>query len=246
MTQSLYYERLFVGKGLRSYLHNARFHWLNRQLKKSYERQQTISVLDFGCHDAIGLQLLASPPGLYVGVDYAHEAIALARARYGDLPNARFECCQTPAQFSAMSFPVFDVVMALETLEHLHPDELEPYLELLSNRCCGHAYFTVPNEQGLSFAAKYVFQKLFHPAEQIEPYTLKEYFSASCGQMNRVPRIVGGHKGFSWRHCVKSIEKFFSIIATHRLPINLPPGSPAFGIAIQAKPKTRLIENHNV
>ena len=151
------------------------------------------------------------------------------------------------AQFSAMSFPVFDVVMALETLEHLHPDKLEPYLERLSNQCRGHAYrFTVPNEQGLSFAAKYAFQKLFHPAEQIEPYTLKEYFRASCGQMNRVPRIVGGHKGFSWRHCVQSIKKFFSIIATHRLPINLPPGSPAFGIAIQAKPKTRLIENHNV
>jgi SAM-dependent methyltransferase len=75
------------------------------------------SVLDAACGEGYGSALLAGVAASVVGVDIDEEAVAHARARYGERANLRFE----RGDCTALDVPAggFDVVVSFETLEHL-------------------------------------------------------------------------------------------------------------------------------
>jgi len=80
------------------------------------------STLDFGCGDGRLLhELSRDSSSRLVGVDSSHRALALARGmNMGPQGETKIEFCSTLNQVQG----VFDVVTAVETLEHLADEEL--------------------------------------------------------------------------------------------------------------------------
>ena len=87
------------------------------------------SILDFGCGDGRLLyELSRNFPGRLVGVDSSHRALALARSmNMGPRGETQIEFCNSLDQVQG----VFDVVTAIETLEHIPDEELLPVLTKL-------------------------------------------------------------------------------------------------------------------
>ena len=106
------------------------------------------TVLDFGCGEGFVLDELAARgvdlPG-YEGLDLRADALAEARARW---PEKRFTCANLfdPAFDNRR----FDVVMAVQVLEHL----IEPAatLQRLVALACGALVLTVPHEPWFQLA----------------------------------------------------------------------------------------------
>tara|TARA_B100000949_G_scaffold229162_1_gene237728 strand:- start:148 stop:660 length:513 start_codon:yes stop_codon:yes gene_type:complete len=100
------------------------------------------TVLDFGCGEGFVLDELEERGVAlsgYEGVDLREDALAEARRRR---PDQGFTCANLfdPA-FDGRKF---DLVMSLETLEHLF--EPERALKRLASLSSGHLLLTVPNE----------------------------------------------------------------------------------------------------
>jgi GT2 family glycosyltransferase/SAM-dependent methyltransferase len=80
-----------------------------------------LRVLDVACGEGYGSALLAQTALSVHGVDISAEAVAHARAEYGNLDNVAFE----RASATELPFPDahFDAVISFETLEHLQEQE---------------------------------------------------------------------------------------------------------------------------
>jgi SAM-dependent methyltransferase len=78
-------------------------------------------VLDAACGEGYGSALLSRAAAGVVGVDVDAASVAHARARYGSLPNLRYE--QADATALPFSPSAFDLVVSFETLEHLAAQE---------------------------------------------------------------------------------------------------------------------------
>lgn len=78
-------------------------------------------VVDAACGEGYGSALLAGVAAEVTGVDLSEQAIAHARARYGDKGNLRF------VQASVAKLPLpdasADLIVSFETIEHLHQQE---------------------------------------------------------------------------------------------------------------------------
>lgn len=100
------------------------------------------SVLDFGCGEGYILDMLDARNvelSQYEGLDLRTDALASARTRW---PNERFTCANLFDP--AFDDKRFDMVMALEVLEHLY--EPEKALERLVSLTDRALLLTVPNE----------------------------------------------------------------------------------------------------
>jgi SAM-dependent methyltransferase len=79
-------------------------------------------VLDAACGEGYGSALLARHGAEVVGVDVSAEAIAHARARYGESPQLRFVHADCTA-LDDFDGPGFDLIASFETLEHLQAQD---------------------------------------------------------------------------------------------------------------------------
>lgn len=78
-------------------------------------------VLDAACGEGYGSALLARAAASVVGIDIAADAVTHARARYGSLPNLRFE--QGDCTALTLADRSFDLIVSFETLEHVAAQE---------------------------------------------------------------------------------------------------------------------------
>ncbi|MCM2355686.1 MAG: class I SAM-dependent methyltransferase, partial [Arenimonas sp.] len=90
-------------------------------------------VLDAACGEGYGSALMARAGATVLGVDLSGEAVAHARARYGDVPGLRFETGDATA-LDALPDAGFDLVLSFETLEHVQAQEamLDGFARLLA------------------------------------------------------------------------------------------------------------------
>ena len=79
-------------------------------------------VLDAACGEGYGSALLAGSATSVLGVDLAPTAIEHARTRYAAQANLRFEAGDVTA-LDALPAASFDLIVSLETLEHVHAQE---------------------------------------------------------------------------------------------------------------------------
>lgn len=79
-------------------------------------------VLDAACGEGYGSALLADVATSVLGVDIDAEALAHARARYGSRANLHYERGDATA-LDALADASFDLVVSLETLEHVEAQE---------------------------------------------------------------------------------------------------------------------------
>jgi 2-polyprenyl-3-methyl-5-hydroxy-6-metoxy-1,4-benzoquinol methylase len=218
-----YNERLF-SPGLRGRIHSARFRWLASAVARHGCAARR--VLELGCFDGKSIDYLPSAPEVYEGFDADWEGgLALARARWAQHPNYRFHSCDRPEQLEAPGR--FDVAIMMETLEHLPPAMVEPYLRRLAELTQGCIFATVPNEKGIVFLAKYLIKRL---AGEAEPYRTAEVVYATLGQLHKVARHE--HKGFDYRAAIAAVGRHFDVLEVSGYPLPLLPAALNFGVCI--------------
>lgn len=220
-----YNERLF-SSGIRKKLHTSRFYWVANSLISLQCRYE--SVLELGCFDGKIMDYLPSKPLRYLGLDANWEGgLNLARERWGTESGFRFEECHTPQDMN-LNNEMFDISLCMDTLEHVPPAMVEPYLYQLSQVTRKYILISVPNEKGIMFLLKFLVKKLF--SGDTQDYTFYEAISATLGRMENVVRRE--HKGFDYETLLESISKNFKIYGISGYPFPFLPVWLNFGVGI--------------
>lgn len=230
ISEAGYNERLFT-KGIRRKLHSARFEWLVKSLLRLGCESDT--VLELGCFDGKVIDYLPNKPTHYRGLDANWEGgLDIAKERWRTEKNYVFKYCTTPEEMG-IAEEKYDISICMETLEHVPPQIVAPYLEKLAEATKEYCFVTVPNEIGIVFFFKHIVKLLL--GGDPYNYTLKEFIYETLGNTEKVQRST--HKGFNYNDLVTTISDYFEIIEISGLPLTFAPASLNFGIGIIGKPK---------
>jgi 2-polyprenyl-3-methyl-5-hydroxy-6-metoxy-1,4-benzoquinol methylase len=205
-----YNERLFSSGGIRSRFHLRRYHWLVARVREL--GISAADVLDLGCYDAKTidfLELSGVSIKHYSGFDANWEGgVEAAFDRWRDRPEVQIRQCVRPEEMILAPGELFDVAICMETLEHVPPSLVEPYLRKISDVLRGYLFVTVPIERGAGFLIKHSVKKLLGIENQ--EFSLREFVNSTLGRLHRVDR--DDHKGFDDRLLVTQIAKYFDIL----------------------------------
>ena len=225
-----YNERLFSGKGLRSYLHNSRFMWFQNTLIRLGIGE--VNVVEIGCFDGRLLNFFPVEPRTYLGLDAGWEGgLTEAQEKYKNNRCWRFEQAVDAGALNRIPDNTFEIGAAMETIEHISPDLVDDYLAELARVVNGHILITVPNEKGIVFLAKWIIKKVF--LGSAEQYTFAELLSATFGRMKKVVR--NEHKGFDYEELERQVSKHFQVICVEGIPFGFAPKCLSFTIGILAR-----------
>jgi 2-polyprenyl-3-methyl-5-hydroxy-6-metoxy-1,4-benzoquinol methylase len=232
--QASYNERLFSG-GIRGFVHNARFHWLSRSVAEM--NCELSSVLEIGCYDGKAIDFLPSRPLKYKGFDANYEnALELAAAKWKECPNYEFSFATSAADLRLSVDERFDVAIAMETLEHIAPDLVEPYLAKIAHHLRGYFFVTVPNEKGPVFLLKWLIKRFVLRDRNV--YSVSDVINHTFGRLHKVPRDE--HKGFDYEKLVTHVARHFDIVSVSAIPLGFMPPYLSYGAGIIARSKRRL------
>lgn len=231
--KNTYNERLFSG-GLRARLHLARFHWLNQRLKQ-YLPDSNVNVMELGCFDARSMHHFPSPPTRYLGINANWEGgLDLARQRFSRHPDYSFLAANHPQQVE-IAEASFNVILSLETLEHVPPPDVSGWLRLFKNglKRDGLLLVTIPNEKGPLFAIKHLAKLAVYGKS--ERYTLREFMCATLGRSDQIKRHE--HKGFDWELLQREISEYFNVIECQGVQFPSLPSWMSPQIGLVARPR---------
>jgi hypothetical protein len=224
-----YNERLFRS-GLRRRFHMARFAWVTRMVRR--HGIPCDAVLEIGCFDGRLLDHLPCRPVRYAGFDANWEGgLDDARRRFGAAPEWRFTEARRAEDMGLGPGERFDLAVSLETLEHVPPAEVEPYLRTVAEHLDGHFLITVPNEIGPVFLFKWLVRVAKSPSRGRHGF--REIVWATLGLARRIPRHE--HKGFDYRHLVAQVNRHFDVISVTGHPFGILPAWLCPGIGIVAR-----------
>lgn len=228
-----YNERLFK-KGWRKYLHESRYLWLHNKIKQL--NVVSPSILELGCFDAKTIDYLPYGFSEYVGYDANWEGgLVAGQKKWKDDPNVQLIECYQLSDFNPEAAK-FDCAIAMETLEHLKLVELESYIRKIAAATRKYFFVSVPYEKGFPLLLKHLFKSVRFKVD--EPYRLPELYHAVTGDLKKVERVEGGHKGFDHNELIKLLSKYFEIIEVKGLPFTSLPLSMNFSVAIIAKARS--------
>ncbi|MEP7152708.1 MAG: hypothetical protein ABI856_13450 [Nitrospira sp.] len=198
---------------------------------------QQVKIIELGCHDGKTLEFLDTEPKQYVGLDANWEGgLDLGRLKWKDRPHVTFQQCVKPDDITIPETP-HDVGICMETLEHIPPDLVGPYLKTLSAAIDGYLFITVPIERGAVFLIKHGLKKILRmqdvPFDTIET---AEFLNSVMGRLDRVKRYQ--HKGFDDRLLVKQVNEYFDVLNVSGIFPGLPLLSLNLTIGIVAKTKS--------
>lgn len=192
-------------------------------------------VLEIGCADCKLYEVLSREIALdYTGIDIGREVLTDALRRYGGAPNfnALYHSATDLAGLEA------DVVIALETLEHIPEHEVVRIVEAVAALRPKRFICSVPVEVGPAVWLKNVGSALCGYNRHGE-YTWRETLFAGLYQLDRIPAHTQGHKGFDWRWLAQTIRHNMRIIEMRRFPCLFLPAGLSTSIFIVAEPRER-------
>ena len=234
-----YNDRLFSGSGLRSFFHHARFEWAKKVVGRL--DIQSVRMIEIGCFDGRLVDYIPKRIDIYCGYDAGWEnGLESGRERFSGKANFRFEKAVDPEPLAEHGDGRFNLGAALETMEHIPPNLVDPYLEELARVIDGYLMISVPNEKGIVFLGKYLAKRLMIGGA--EPYSFREIVLATFGRLDRIERTE--HKGFDYCRLVRQVERHFEIDRVEGLPFRWLPVGLSFtvGILARSKPKTVCIK----
>jgi 2-polyprenyl-3-methyl-5-hydroxy-6-metoxy-1,4-benzoquinol methylase len=226
-----YNERLF-SSGFRGKLHWARFKWFAEEVRRL--NISSGSILEIGCFDGKIIETIDPQPIRYVGFDANWEGgLDIARTKWKANPQFHFFEASKIGQIKLESSDRFDIAVAMETLEHIPPEEIDAYLELIAKHLNGYLFISVPNEKGLLFLLKWLFKRFC--SDDYDRYTISEIICAVLGRCDRIKRKE--HKGFDYDLLIKQVGEKFDIVKVSGHPFSCLHHALCFGIGIVAKSK---------
>ncbi len=171
----------------------------------------TGDVLEIGCGEGRGVELLSGHADSFTAVDKIPEVIERLASKY---PDATFTRMNLPP-LSGLTDNQFDTVVSFQVIEHIRDDKL--YLEEIKRvlKPGGKAYITTPNIR------KTLTRNPWHIREY-QPHELhnlaKEVFGGKC----RLQGIGGNEKVWQYyeqnKASVKRITRFDILNLQYRLP----------------------------
>ena len=223
-----YNQRLFSGNW-RSRIHLSRFYWLVDQMR--WLRLNRVTIIELGCYDGKTVGFLDCAPEAYLGLDANWEGgLDSGKVKWKDFANIELRHCRKPEDIPAPQKP-YDIGICMETLEHLPPDLVDPYLFKLSQVIEGYLFITVPIERGFMFLLKHCLKKILGMKD--DTFSKMEFINSVIGRLDKVKR--GEHKGFDDRALVKQVERYFNIVSVSGVFPGLPIRSLNLTIGIIAK-----------
>lgn len=208
---------------------NAATRWLHaqryRHVLKALRGRESLRVLDIGCGTGRLFEVLDGRFRVdYVGIERDERFTHFTQVRYGHRPNYRII---TESALTAIDrVGHFDVICALETLEHIERADVLVLLDKIRDKLAPLMLFSVPVEIGPSVWLKNVGSALCGYSRHLE-YSWRETFWAGLYQLDRLPPHGTSHKGFDWRWLHRELARRF-LVRRHRLPFRLAPPSSMF------------------
>jgi SAM-dependent methyltransferase len=198
-----------------------------------------IRILDIGCAHAKLFALLNHRLKIdYTGVELQDELVKAARERYQGHSN--FRIIQDPVENLIDKIGDVDVVVALETLEHIPEDVVVRLVEDIAKIRPKLFVSSVPVEIGPAVWFKNL-SSLVSGYVRHRDYTWKETFWAGLGNLDKLPPHGTCHKGFDWRWLAQTIRHNFNLVETRKIPWNQLPVWLSTSVFLIAEPRPEKV-----
>jgi len=194
-----------------------------------------LKVVEIGCAQAKLFSLLDESFQInYAGIEIDPNFVEVARLRYGHRPN--FSVFHDSATKALTQIESADVIVALETLEHIPEHDVVRIVETIASIRPRRFVCSVPIEIGPAIWLKNIGSWLTGYMRHTE-YRWAETFWAGLYQLDRLPPHATGHKGFDWRWLAQTIRHNMNIIETRKFPLSFLPSAFSTSVFIVAEPR---------
>jgi SAM-dependent methyltransferase len=230
------YENNQGFNALVSWLHSYRYKnalRVFRELSASIS-ERPITIVDIGCGDAKLYSLLNEKFQIdYIGIEPNAVFIDVAKKRYQNQSN--FKIIHDAAENQLDKIDDADIVVALETLEHILEHIVVRIVEQIAKKQPKLFVCSVPVEVGPAIWFKNLGSLASGYMRHTE-YTWKETFWAGLGKLDKLPPHGTGHKGFDWRWLAQTIRHNMKIKEIRKFPFNFLPAGLSTSVFFIAEP----------
>jgi hypothetical protein len=196
---------------------------------------KTIRVIEIGCAHAKLFSILNARFKIdYTGIEVDKNSVEAARSRYIGYPN--FQIIHDAAENALGLLERADVLVALETLEHIPEHEVVRITEAIAAAKPDFFVCSVPVEIGPAVWLKNV-GSLVTGYMRHKEYAWAETFWAGLYQLDKLPPHGVGHKGFDWRWLAQTIRHNMQIRTIRYFPFAFLPAALAFSVFMVAQPR---------
>lgn len=221
-----------------AWIHSVRYKHILNVFKLLQQRitDRPIKVVEIGCAHGKLFSILNSQFKIdYTGIEVDPIFVEAARARHGHHDN--FQLMAGSATEAANVLQDVDVIVALETLEHIPEHDVVRLIETIAKAKPYQFICSVPVEVGPAVWLKNVGSFISGYMRHKE-YRWSETFWAGLYQLNKVTTHDTGHIGFDWRWLAQTIRHNMEIQETRRFPFSFLPAALAFSVFMVAKPRS--------
>jgi len=226
-----HYEDIQNFNLITKFLHRTRFRNLEKLIvRASKEKNEKLNIIDIGCGDSSAYSTInaLNLDFNYIGIELREDFCNIANKKYSN--NNNFQIIQGSIENHFEQFSEADVIIGLESFEHMPPQIVFRTIEAISKSPFMYLYVTVPNEVGPAVLIKNVGSAIMRYERHLE-YEWRETFYSSIYDLDKVKRHNLGHKGFDWRWLAQTLRLHTIIIKKTSSPTNLMPKflSPSIG-----------------
>ncbi len=242
--QKLQYEKNQEFNFINKYLHSLRYKNLISVVSEfeSKVSERPIKILEIGSGIGKSFQLLDARFNIeYWGIELLEKFHQVADRRYGQKENFH-NILGSAFDKSIFNMPKPDIVIALETFEHMPERHLVRLIEFLSDVIKPTILIcSVPVEIGPILWIKNIGSFIIGYTRHNQ-YSWKETFWAGFYQLDKLPphgtgEGYAGHKGFDHRWLAQTIRQNFKILEIRNFPIAFLPAALATSVFMVAIPR---------
>lgn len=239
------YERKLKSKALVRWLHSFRYKHLTAIVGGLSERTdgRPLKIVEVGCAHAALFGLLNTRFSIeYTGIELSEEFARVAAERHGG--NGNFRVINDAAQNVLRGLDRPDLVVALETMEHIRERDVVRIMEAIADLGPDLFVCSVPVELGPIIWFKNVGSLLirYNRRGRFNWSAFRDTFWAGFYQVGRLPLHDVGHTGFDWRWLGQTIRHNMNIREIRTLPFGFLPAGLATNVMFLAEPRTPLNE----